>query len=157
MSFPARIDVPKVVKFINKQGPNTKVYIGSDSERIKVGSRWVADYMTVVIVHIDGKHGGKIFGAVAREADYDKKANRPSYRLMNEVYKTAELYLELSPFITQDIEIHLDLNPDEECGSNCVVQQAIGYIKGVCNITPKIKPSGFAASSAADQLKRILG
>ena len=156
MKFPTKINIPKVVEFINAQGPNTKVYIGSDSERLLVNKKWYADYMTVVIVHMEGKHGGKIFGSVTRELDFDKKQHRPSYRLMNEVYKSAELYLDLSQHIKHDIEIHLDINPDEDCGSNCVITQAIGYIKGVCNVNPKVKPAGFAASNAADQLKRIL-
>lgn len=157
MKFPTQIDTEKVADFINSLGPTTKVYIGSDSERLLVKGKWYVDYMTVVIVHMEGKNGGKIFGAVTRDMDYDRKYNRPSMRLMNEVYKSAELYLELSPLIAHDIEIHLDINPDEEFGSSCVITQAIGYIKGVCNINPKVKPSGFAASSAADQLKRILG
>mgnify|MGYP001161950253 FL=1 len=157
MKFPSQIDVESVAEFINALGPATKVYIGTDSERMLQKGIWLVDYMSVVIVHIEGKKGGKIFGAVTRECDYDRKFNRPSLRLMNEVYKSAELYLALSPLIAHDIEIHLDINPDEEFGSSCVIAQAIGYIKGVCNISPKVKPSGFAASSAADQLKRILG
>lgn len=157
MKFPSQINVPKVATFINSLGSDTKVYIGCDSERVLVKGTWFVDYMLVVIVHLDGNNGGKIFGAVTRDRDYDKHQNRPSMRLMNEVYKSAEVYLALSPLVAHDIEIHLDINPDEDCGSNCVITQAIGYIKGVCNINPKVKPSGFAASSAADQLKRILG
>lgn len=157
MKFPNKINIPKVIDFINKHGPKTKVYIGTDSERVPVGKKWFADYMSVVIVHIDGKHGAKVFGSVSREPDYDYKKNRPSQRLMTEVYKTAELFLELSPHIEHDIEVHLDINPDEKCGSSCVISQAIGYIKGVCNTDPKVKPHGFAASNAADHLKRIMG
>lgn len=156
MHFPTKINIAEVVKFINDHGPKTKVYIGSDSERILVGKQWFADYMTVVLVHINGKHGAKVFGAINRERDYDHKKNRPSQRLMTEVYKTAELYLELASHITNDIEIHLDINPDEKHGSSCVISEAIGYIKGVCDVQPKVKPHGFAASNAADHLKRIL-
>lgn len=155
MRFPQKIDIDKVIDLVNSCGPNTRVYIGSDSERINVGDLWFADYATVVVVHMDGNRGGKVFGAIVRERDYDSKQNRPSYRLMNEVYKTAEIYLELVQRTDIDIEIHLDINTDESCGSSCVVQQAIGYIKGMCNIEPKVKPNGFAASNAADQLKRM--
>jgi predicted RNase H-related nuclease YkuK (DUF458 family) len=41
-------------------------------------------------------------------------------------------------------------------GSSCVVQQAVGYIRGMCNVTPMVKPEAFAASYAADRLKEIL-
>jgi len=50
----------------------------------------------------------------------------------------------------------LDINPGEEYASNVVVQQAIGYIRGVCQMTPHIKPFAFAASVAADRLKEVL-
>lgn len=155
MRFPKKINIEQVVDLVNSCGPDTRVYIGSDSERINVGDQWYADYATVVVVHYDGNRGGKVFGAIVRERDFDRKQDKPSYRLMNEVYKTAEIYLELAKHIANDIEIHLDINTDESCGSSCVVQQAIGYIKGMCNITPKVKPNGFAASNAADQLKRM--
>jgi predicted RNase H-related nuclease YkuK (DUF458 family) len=36
------------------------------------------------------------------------------------------------------------------------VQQAIGYIKGTCNVDAQVKPNAFAASYAADRLKFIL-
>jgi predicted RNase H-related nuclease YkuK (DUF458 family) len=54
------------------------------------------------------------------------------------------------------VEVHLDINPDEKYGSSCVVQQAIGYIKGTCNVVPMVKPRAFAASYAADRLKHVL-
>jgi len=76
---------------------------------------------------------------------------------MNEVYKVAELYLKLADVLEgRHVEIHLDINPEEEHASNLVAQQAIGYIRGVCQQTPKIKPKAFAASVAADRLKEVL-
>ena len=77
-------------------------------------------------------------------------------RLMNEVYKVSDLYLKLAEIMPDyDIQVHLDINPDEKHGSNCVVQQAIGYIRGTCNVIPFVKPDAFAASCAADRLKGI--
>mgnify|MGYP003350749309 CR=1 FL=1 len=54
------------------------------------------------------------------------------------------------------VEVHLDINPDEMYGSSCVVNQAIGYVRGTCNLTPLVKPNAFAASYAADRLKEVL-
>lgn len=156
MKLPNKLDVEKIAEYINKHNHDTKIYIGCDSERLQVNKTWVVDYALVVIVHKEGKHGAKIFGAVTRERDYDHKKNKPSIRLMTEVYKTAELYLDLAKLVYHDIEVHLDINPEETCGSSCVISQAIGYIRGVCNVTPKVKPYGFAATNAADQLKRIM-
>jgi predicted RNase H-related nuclease YkuK (DUF458 family) len=54
-----------------------------------------------------------------------------------------------------EVEIHLDINPDEIHGSSVALQQAIGYIRGTCNIVPMVKPNAFCASFAADRYKLI--
>lgn len=151
--FKRKIDVVEVAEFINKCSDSTKIYLGVDSERLKVDGAFVIDYISVVIVHIDGKHGCKIFGAVERERDYEKKANKPKMRLMGEVYRAADLYLELSKLVAHDMEVHLDLNPNTMYGSSVAVQEAVGYIKGMCQIVPLVKPDAFAASYCADQYK----
>jgi predicted RNase H-related nuclease YkuK (DUF458 family) len=75
---------------------------------------------------------------------------------MNEVYKVAELYQKFMDVIgDKSVEIHLDINPDERYNSSMVIQQAVGYIKGVCNVIPMVKPNAFAASYCADRLKDI--
>ena len=152
-----KFDIQEVKTFLAKQGPNTRVYLGADSERLKVDGVWYADYALAVVVHIDGCHGCKIFGYVEREMDYDHKKSKPAMRLMTEVYKVSELFQSLSEVLEDfHVEVHLDLNKDDEFGSSCVVQQAIGYIKGTCNVTPMVKPDAPAASFCADRLKRIL-
>lgn len=146
----------EVKDFIMAQGPNTKIYLGADSERFKIGDRWWAEYTVAIVVHIDGCHGCKIFGEVTRERDYDQRASRPSLRLMQEVYLVSEMFQRLSEVVgDKTVEVHLDINPDEMHGSSCVVQQAIGYIRGTCNVIPMVKPNAFAASYAADRLKSI--
>lgn len=152
MSF----DIDKVREYVSSSSENSKIYIGVDSERFKVRDQWYADYAVVVVVHINGKHGCKVFGEVTRERDYDQKPNRPAIRLMNEVMKLAEFYQRFEDVIgTRYCELHLDINPDDRHGSSCVVQQAVGYIRGVCNIVPKLKPYGFAASICADRFKEL--
>ena len=151
------ININEVKQFIEAQGPNTRVYIGGDSERYAVGSDWYADYTLAIVVHIDGNSGCKIFGEVQTERDWDQKRDRPRMRLMNEVMKIAELYMHLHEVLEdRDVEIHLDINPSEMHGSSCVVNEAIGYIRGMCNVVPLVKPRAFAASYAADRLKEIL-
>ena len=151
-----QMDIDEVKQYIQSCSKESKIYIGGDSERFKLKDKWFADYATVVVVHINGKNGAKIFGEITREQDYDYKPNRPSLRLMNEVIKVAELYYKLAETIgDRPVELHLDINPDERHGSSCVVTQAIGYIMGTCNMRPKIKPYAFAASIAADRFKEL--
>ena len=152
-----QINIEEVRDFVNAQGPKTKIYIGGDSCRFRRHGRWYAEYTMAIVVHIDGKHGCKIFGETTVEIDYDQKKNRPRMRLMNEVYKISELYLKLHEVLEdREVEVHLDINPDEHHGSSCVVNEAIGYIRGVCNVVPMVKPNAWAASTAADRLKEVL-
>lgn len=152
-----KINIDEVKEYIETQGPNTKIYIGGDSERFNIGSDWYADYTLAVVVHVNGNNGCRIFGEVQRERDYDQKKNRPRMRLMNEVYKIAELYLKLSEVLEdRDVEVHLDINPNEMYGSSCVINEAVGYIRGMCNVIPMVKPNAFAASYCADRMKEIL-
>lgn len=151
-----KIDIEEVRAFIEAQTPETKIYIGGDSERVLVGNDWYADYIMVIVVHINGNNGCKIFGEVQRERDYDQKKDRPRMRLMNEVYKIAELYQKLHDVLEDRVvEVHLDINPDEMYGSSCVINEAVGYIKGMCNVVPLVKPNAFAASYAADRFKGL--
>lgn len=151
------IDIDEVREYILKQGPDTKIYIGADSERVKKHGMWYADYTLAIVVHIDGRHGCKIFGEVQTEIDYDQKLGKPRMRLMNEVYKVSELYLKLHEVLEdRDVEVHLDINPDEKHGSSCVIHEATGYIKAMCNVVPMVKPNAFAASYCADRLKELI-
>ena len=153
----AKMNIDEVMEYIIDQSPETKIYIGSDSERLLVNEQWYADYTLAVVVHIDGNRGCKVFGEVHRERDYDQRKDRPRMRLMTEVYKVAELYLKLADILEdRHVEVHLDINPDEMHGSSCVINEAVGYIKGMCNVVPMVKPNAFAASIAADRMKEIL-
>ena len=152
-----RINIDEVKSFIESQSPETRIYIGGDSERFNIGNDWYADYTLAVVVHINGNSGCKIFGESVRERDYDQKKSRPRMRLMNEVYKIAELYLKLQDVLEdREVEVHLDINPNEMYGSSCVINEAVGYIKGMCNVVPLVKPNAFAASYCADRMKDIL-
>ena len=100
--YKKQINIQEVADFVNSCSADTKIYIGCDSERLAVDGVWHADYITAVVVHIDGNSGCKIFGAVERQRDYEQ-SNRPRLRLMNEVYRVANLYLELEPIVECDI------------------------------------------------------
>ena len=152
-----KMDIDEVVNYINNQSPETKIYIGGDSERFLIDNVWHADYTLCVVVHKDGNNGCRIFGEIQRERDFDQQKDKPRLRLMTEVYKIAELYLKLAEVLEdRHVEVHLDINPDEHHGSSCVINEATGYIRGMCNVVPLVKPNAFAASYAADRLKEVL-
>ena len=143
--------VEDIVELLLTLSPDTKVYLGCDSVRFNRNGRWYARYATVAIVHMNGKHGCKIFNNISVEPDYDLKKNRPKVRMMNEVMKVCQLYTQLAPFIDEfDIEIHLDINTDPKHGSNCAASEAAGYVLGMTGIEPKLKPESWAASFGAD-------
>ena len=151
-----KLDLDEVKEFIQNTSPSSKIYLGCDSERILHKNIWYADYTVAVVIHKDGKHGCKLFGEVVREKDFDQKENKPRFRLMNEVYKVSSLYLNLAEcFGDRHVEVHLDINPNEMYGSSCVINEAIGYIRGTCNVIPMVKPKAFAATCAADRYKEV--
>jgi predicted RNase H-related nuclease YkuK (DUF458 family) len=152
-----KINLNEVKEFVQKQSLETKIYIGGDSERYNENGNWFADFTLAIVVHIDGKHGCKIFGEVQKERDFDQKQNKPRMRLMTEVYKVADLYLKLQEMLPDnEIQVHLDINPNEMFGSSCVINEAVGYIRGTCNVIPLVKPQAFAASYAADRIKHVM-
>ena len=151
-------DIEKVKDFIRNTSDSTSIYIGADSERYRGrNDQWYADYTVAIVIHMDSSRGCKVFGKVDSERDFDNRHDRPATRLMNEVYRAAQMYLDLIDAIgDRHCEVHLDINPDEMHGSSCVIQQATGSIRGMCGFTPKVKPEAFSASYAADRLKEIL-
>ena len=153
--------VESIVDLLSGLDTSTKLYFGCDSIAYKKGKDengkpvWYAKFATVLIVHMNGKNGCKIFRHIDHERVFDKKKNRPADRLMKEVYRTAALYNQLIGLVDgYDIEIHLDINPNKDHGSSCVATQAAGYILGVTQVMPKMKPEAFAASFGADGIGR---
>ena len=149
-----KFDLETVRDFIARQSDETKIYIGCDSYRFKKDDVWQARYTTVVVVHINGKNGCRVFGNIDTERDYDSKKNKPFNRMMNEVYRSVDMYLKLSAAIgDREIELHVDINKNPKFGSNVAYSQAQGYIKGVTGVDPVFKPNALIASFAADHFR----
>ena len=139
-----------------------RVYLGCDSQsykrydlKAKRYEVW-ARYAVVLVVHINNSQGCKIFSYRESERVYDARPSKPRLRLMSEVYKTVEAYLEMADVLEdRDVEIHLDVNPSKAHESNAVVKQAVGYVKGVTNLDAFIKPDAWAGSNTADKIARF--
>ena len=152
------IDMEAVRGLLRSLNTETKIYFGCDSTRFKIKGRWFAEFTTVLVVHKNGRHGCKIFARVDREQDFDQKASRPFNRMMNEATRVAELYLEYEDLVYEfglEHEIHLDINKDDIHGSSIAVKAASGYVQGICNVIPILKPTAYAASYAADRGRRL--
>ena len=149
------IDLKEVDTFLQACSDETKIYLGCDSRVFYNHARdRMVNYTLAVVVHIDGCRGGKLFYDNIIERDRSPNRRKPSVRLMTEVYKVSELYLrmidEVDSCIEKDIEIHLDVNPKREYKSSAIISEALGYIRGVCQVDAKVKPEAWAASTVAD-------
>jgi predicted RNase H-related nuclease YkuK (DUF458 family) len=134
---------------IAESSKETKVYVGCDSKRYADGR---VKYATVVILHINGNNGCKMYSFIDNENDYNKASN-PKMRLVQEAYKAVDLATQIMD-VVQDrhFELHLDLNSNPKYKSNTAVKEALGYVIGVLGLDPKLKPYAWASSTAADRL-----
>lgn len=143
----------EIVALLESLDSNTKIYLGCDSQRIKCQTK--VRYATVLIVHLNGNKGARIFDHVSIEPDYEKNKKSPKLRLMNEAFRVCEMYLDVYEIIENyETEIHLDINISEQHASQSVAKQAAGYVLGVTGIAPKLKPEAGAASTGADRLAK---
>lgn len=151
-----KINKQDVLDLLAQHSMDTKIYFGCDSVRYKIKGQWFAEYTTVIVVHKDGRHGCKIFAQVDAERDYDAKAHKPIMRLMNEATRVVDLFMEYKDVVEDYYtEVHLDINPDDMHNSSIAVKAASGYVTGMCNVIPMLKPSAYAASYAADRGRRL--
>lgn len=142
--------VENIKQAISTSSLTTKIYVGCDSKIIRKGK--VAKFATVVVLHIDGKHGGKLFSIVDEEPLYGN-AKSPKMRLLREAQKALDIACEIADVVgDRAFEVHLDFNVNEQHKSSSAVKEATAYVLGMLGFSPKFKPQAFAASTAADKL-----
>ena len=135
---------------IRNSSLQSKVYVGCDSKRSRTTGE--VRYATVIILHIDGKHGGKLWSFIDNEIDY-APVTSPRMRLVNEAYKAVDIAAQIVDTVgSRHFEVHLDLNTNPKYKSNLAVKEALGYVLGVLGFSAKLKPEAWASSSAADKL-----
>lgn len=148
----------EVKQAIANSSKTSSIYVGCDSIRYKKDGKFFARYATVVILHMDSRHGCQLFYTEQTLPDYGKKIESLRQRLLNEAGFAIAVATELLDVIDdRHFEIHLDINPKEKYASNKAVKEATGYVLGATGIQPKIKPFAFAAMHAADKVARIRG
>ena len=131
---------------------SSSIYIGADSIRYKnKKGDWFAKYSVVIILHVDSKHGARIFHKNIEMRDYGNLRQR----LITEAGFAIEAASEIIDVIgNRHMEIHLDINPNPKHKSNIAVKEALGYVKGTTGLDAVIKPFSFAATHAADHVVR---
>lgn len=144
----------KAIEEIRKASSESTVYVGCDSIRYSEGKhpnkKWFAKYSTVVVLHVDSKHGGKIFHHTVTEPDYGSLR----VRLLREVQFTIDAAECIAPHLNgKKLEIHLDINDDPKHASSIVIKEAIGWVQSMGYVA-KGKPDGWAATHAADHCVR---
>lgn len=143
--------IAEIQDAIKASSETTKIYVGADSQRFRNG---VIKFATVVILHIDGNKGGKMFSFVEKERDY-QGAKNPRMRLVQEAYKAADVANAILNVIgDRELQIHLDLNTDPNHKSSVALKEASGLVLGMTGIKPKVKHESWAASTAADRISK---
>lgn len=142
---------------IRQSSPESSVYIGCDSIRFKKNGEWHAKYATVIVVHMDSRHGCKIFYDCETIRDYGQGTDGLRNRLLTEVNYAVQAGMAIADVIEdRALELHIDVNPDPVHKSNIVSKEALGWVLGM-GFVAKIKPDGWAATHAADHCARSKG
>jgi predicted RNase H-related nuclease YkuK (DUF458 family) len=136
---------------ISDSSPTSSVYIGADSIRYKKKDQWWAKYSTVIVLHIDSKHGCKLFHRSVDMPDYGSLKQRLLTEVMYAIEAASEVIEEVG---NRHLEIHIDVNPSPRHKSSIAVKEALGYVKGSLGLDAVIKPESWAATHAADHLVR---
>lgn len=158
------IDYNEVEKYLQDHDVSgSMMYIGCDSEALGMVGRGKlkASYTTVLVIHLKQKHGCKIFYDIEQKIIHARDRKEAVAARLREEYLLAgkiaqNIGIPLAIEYDMEIEIHLDLNPDPACKSSVVVNEAVGFIRGTCNMTPKIKPDAPIASTCADMFRAKL-
>ena len=138
----------KAKEAIAASSKESAIYIGCDS--LCHPKKKIAEYSTVIILHMDSKHGCKVFHNKVRLPDYGILPTR----LMTEVGFAIEAFHAIEDVVDgRKLEIHIDVNSDPKHASNIVTKEALGWVRGL-GLEAKIKPESFAASTAADHCVR---
>ena len=146
------IDLEEVKEFIKTCSPETAVYVGSDSKCFKQNKKRMVAYITVVVVHIDGNKGAKVFKGL----NIEKHFGSLRQRLMTEVGYAATAAYEIAEVVGErPFEVHLDLNPNPNYKSSKVIKEAMGYIIGTVGFYPQVKPDSIMASNCADKWAKL--
>jgi len=133
-----------ILEDVSKTQSSLSFYIGADSHY----SHKKVVYSIVLVMLKKGRGG---IGYYSRKIE--KGFITTQQRLFQETYYAVELAVRINPLLEsigyKVKEIHTDLNPDPNYLSSTMINQCLGYIKGM-GFKGITKPDSWAASSVAD-------
>ena len=139
------------VKAIKKSSEQSRIFIGCDSVRYKVGpNKWEARFDTVVIIH-HPRDGCSIIPNSVKQPDYGNIKTRMLAEVGFVVEAATAIIDHLGP---RSLEIHLDINTNPCYKSSVAVSEAIGWVRAQTGLTPKLKPEAWASTHTADACVR---
>ena len=146
------MDIQEALEFIRTTSSETRVYVGCDSTVRNCRGVQKVTYATVVVVHIDGSRGCRVFGHVETVREYGPLKQR----LFNEALRAGETAFQILPHVGgRKLEVHLDINRDASCASHIAVKEAAAYIMGLLGFQPKFKPDAPVATGCADRFASV--
>jgi predicted RNase H-related nuclease YkuK (DUF458 family) len=122
------------------------VHIGTDSMQTGRLTRFV----TVVVI-LTPRRGGR----VAYTRSSVRRIASLRERLLQEVWRSVSLGLELTSLVPGELTVHIDANPVVTHKSSAHVQELVGLVVGQ-GFKAAIKPEAWAATHCADRVVRGL-
>ena len=138
-------EVKKTLEMEHMLGHSVNVCIGTDSQ-VK-GSR--IEFATVIVFV---RKGNGAFMFISKE-ELVQKMNIKE-RMMQEVNRSIEVAYQINPVLDSfniSVEVHVDINTNEEFKSNTALKEAAGYVTGM-GFQFKAKPQAFASSCCANKI-----
>lgn len=143
--------------FTEQELEEIKNYIKNSSEISPVAVGCDASYSgdntvfaLTIGIHIDGKHGSKIFKnrfKINRRLGLREK-------LWKEVTSALELAIKIVTVVgKRPFEVHLDLNPKQQEASSIIVKEAKAMVEGY-GFNVKVKPEAFLSTYCSDYYVR---
>lgn len=143
--------------FTEQELEEIKTYIKNSTEISPVAVGCDANYAgkntlfaLTVGIHIDGKHGSKIFRKRVKETR--------RMGLREKLWREVTMVLELAQIIhpicgKRDFHVDLDLNPDEKEASNVIIKEAKAMVESY-GFKVRVKPYAWHSTYASDHFVR---
>lgn len=132
-----------------KAHPKSEIYVGCDSQEVKIG----INYVTVICLYEIGKGAHVIHTKdTLTKPNKGKQTDYMYSKLWSEVVRAVNVADEIGDLGVK-VTIHLDYNPDPKCKSNQLYDSGISYAKSK-GYDAVGKPDAWASSKCADKLCR---
>lgn len=139
-------DIYGYVNGILLQKPETKLYVGTDSQN----SRRLTTYATVIVMHYNENDSGKGGHVLYSKESFPKMRDRYA-RLWGEVERSVEVSNMLKDLGLTVKNIDLDFNEDPRFNSNTILRSAVGYVEA-SGFEARWKPHNAFSVRVADQI-----